>query len=81
MMERFRIAQFLQQLHANCLVGKTIKIHALTQPVGSIHLQQRAKYAWYAAKLISHEVISSDSQVAHLDEIKTVKCECRKQAK
>jgi len=30
MMESFRIAQFLQQLHTNCLVGKTIKIHALT---------------------------------------------------
>ena len=26
----FRIPQFLQQLHVNCLVGKTIKIHSLT---------------------------------------------------
>ena len=59
----------------NCLIGKTIKIHARK------HLQKHDKYALYAAKLISHEVISIDSQVAHLDEIKTVKCEYRKQAK
>jgi len=38
------------------------------------------KYAWYAAKLISHEVFGSVNQASFPDGVKTAKCECSKMA-
>jgi hypothetical protein len=36
------------------------------------------RYAWYGAKLISHEVFCSVNQVTFPDEVKAAKCEFSK---
>jgi hypothetical protein len=64
------------------LAGKTVKMHALIHNLLQAPIYRNmVRYVWYAAKLMtSCEVLYSVNKAAFLTEVKTEKCECRKQA-